>query len=132
MAFENCTGNKALKGGPAIIHITSERFTKRDIKAVVTNFDPRNQIAQDADGHGFTVADRNSFMEFALPDACDISILDLTGVCNASVTFRLINGKAYSMTEAWFSNEDLGFSSDQGDINLRFSSQYQMEEVVAC
>jgi hypothetical protein len=130
--MDACTGNKALRGGPAIIHITSEKFTKRDIKAVITSFDPRNQVAQDADGHGFTVADRNSFVEFAFPDGCDVSILDLTGVCNATVTFRLINGKAYAMSEAWFGSEDLGFSSDQGDISMRFSSQNQMEEVLAC
>lgn len=132
MAF-NCTGNKGLIGGPAIIHIRSADFTRLDIKANITSMDPRNEVAQDASsGQGFTIQERNSVIAFELEDGCDLSLTDLSSVCNATITARLINAKAYAMREAWFATEDLSFSTEEGKVPVEFKSIYPMEEILGC
>jgi len=129
----DCTGNKALKGGPAYIHVKSEAFTKLDIKANVTSMDPRIEVAQAAGtGTGFTVQEKNSYAEWELEDGCDVSLIDLGNVCNGTIIIRLINGKTYAMREAWLASDDFGFGTEEGRIPVRFESAYEMEEVLGC
>lgn len=128
-----CAGNKALKGGPAIIHIRSDAFTKVDIKANVTGMDPRNEVAQaSGTGTGFTVQERNSYIEFELEDGCDLSLASLGSVCNGTVVARLVNGKAYAFRDVWLATDDFSFGTEEGRITVRFESQYEAEEVLGC
>lgn len=133
MSFGNCAGNPSLRGGPAYVHIESEGFTLRDLEVDITSFDNRNRIGNAADsGSGFTIGKQNSHVEFAIPDSCDLSLTDLGSICNATVTVLFKNGKSYTFVNAWNATSDLGYSSNSGDVPVRFESAQQAEEVLAC
>lgn len=133
MSFGDCAGNPALRGGPAYVHIEAPNFTLRKLEVDVTSFDPRNRVAGDADsGSGYTIAKRNSYVEFAIPDSCDLSLDGLGSICNATVTVLFKNGKSYTFTNAWQASDDFALASNSGDVNVRFQSANKAEEILAC
>ena len=73
-----------------------------------------------ADGvHGYKEMPQVPRIEGEITDASDLSLAELTGIEQATITLELANGKTFVLRDAWYAADgDVG--TEEGNVQIRF------------
>jgi len=69
--------------------------------------------------HGYTEKPQVAYIEGTITDSSELSLSNLIGISDATVTLELANGKVIVLKNAWYASEGKG-NSEEGELEARF------------
>ena len=69
--------------------------------------------------HGFSDMHQVPFVEGAITDQNDLSLAEIQGLTDVTVTIELANGKTIVLNNAWYASEG-NVTTEKGEIAVRF------------
>jgi hypothetical protein len=91
--------------------------------------EPKRDAIIGASGpNGYKETPQVAYIEGALTDRGDLDTVAVRQITNATITLELNNGKTWVLEDAWYANEG-AMTTGEGEIGVRFESNYQAREV---
>lgn len=78
--------------------------------------------------HGYKETPQVAFVEGEITDRGTLSLRDLIGQTDVTVTLDIANGKIISITDAWFAADGNG-STEEANFQVRWESKKQGQEI---
>jgi hypothetical protein len=115
--------------GVAYVFVDGRQYPLRGDLTISIDTLEREGIAGQDGVHGFTETPRVPWIEGAISDLGELSLIALQAMCDVTVTAELANGKVYVLRNAWTSAAR-EFNAAEGQATVRFEGM-SAEELMA-
>jgi hypothetical protein len=115
--------------GVAYIFVDGRQYPLRGDLTISIDTIEREGIAGQDGVHGFTETPRVPWIEGAISDLGELSLVALQAMCDVTVTAELANGKVYVLRNAWTSTPR-EFAAADGQATVRWEGM-SAEELMA-